>query len=83
MLRHWTRWASGRVAIHRRKDLVGAKTWKDIWSAGHGVGSITEIPSVDELVVLLRRQFETARAKLTDEPWSHNRHATRLEHAAS
>jgi nitronate monooxygenase len=62
---------------------VGAKTWKDIWSAGHGVGSIAEIPSVDDLVVLLRRQFETARATLVDEPWSHSPHATRLEHTAS
>jgi nitronate monooxygenase len=49
---------------------VGAKTWKDIWSAGHGVGSITDVPSVDELVARLRREFESARAQLVREPWS-------------
>ena len=48
---------------------VGAKTWKDIWSAGHGVGSISDVPAVDELVARLRREFESARAQLVREPW--------------
>src|ERR1700736_3268631 len=33
---------------------VGAKVWKDIWSAGHGVGSIDDIPPVEALVARLR-----------------------------
>ena len=33
------------------------KPWKDIWSAGHGVGSITDIPSVEQLVVRLRAEY--------------------------
>ncbi len=43
---------------------VGAKTWKDIWSAGHGVGAIDEILPVAELVASLRAQFAAARARL-------------------
>lgn len=43
---------------------VGAKTWKDIWSAGHGVGAIGDIPSVAELVAGLQAQFAAARARL-------------------
>jgi nitronate monooxygenase len=57
---------------------VGAKTWKDIWSAGHGVGCITDIPTVDAVVVRLRREFELARARLASEPWSAGRAMTLL-----
>ena len=37
------------------------KPWRDIWSAGHGVGSIDDLPSVKELVQRLRREYEQAR----------------------
>jgi nitronate monooxygenase len=37
-----------------------AKAWKDIWGAGHGVGSIHDLPSVAELVERLRREYEGA-----------------------
>ena len=43
---------------------VGAKTWKDIWSAGHGVGAIDGIPTVAALVATLQSQFAAARARL-------------------
>ncbi|MBK7249741.1 MAG: nitronate monooxygenase [Gammaproteobacteria bacterium] len=43
---------------------VGAKTWKDIWSAGHGVGAIGDVPSVAALVAELQTQFAGARARL-------------------
>ena len=36
------------------------RPWKDIWSAGHGVGSITDIPSVEQLVVRLRNEYYAA-----------------------
>jgi nitronate monooxygenase len=41
-----------------------AKVWRDIWSAGQGVGSITDIPSVAELSARLEREYETARMAL-------------------
>jgi nitronate monooxygenase len=43
---------------------VGAKAWKDIWSAGHGVGSIDDIPTVGELVARLRTEFADAKARI-------------------
>jgi nitronate monooxygenase len=43
---------------------VGVKAWKDIWSAGHGVGSIDDIPTVGELVARLRTEFADAKARI-------------------
>ena len=37
-----------------------AKPWRDLWSAGHGVGQITSSPSVAELVSQMRAEFHTA-----------------------
>jgi NAD(P)H-dependent flavin oxidoreductase YrpB (nitropropane dioxygenase family) len=48
---------------------VGAKTWKDIWSAGQGVGSISDIPDVDELAARLREQFREAKARICSLEW--------------
>lgn len=39
-----------------------AKAWKDVWSAGHGVASITDIPSVAELVSQLREEFLSTKS---------------------
>lgn len=39
-----------------------ARAWKDIWSAGHGVGTIHDIPTVAELVARLRREYAAAVA---------------------
>lgn len=39
------------------------KAWRDVWSAGHGVGSIHDIPSVAELVQRLAAEYASpARA---------------------
>ena len=40
-----------------------AKPWKDIWSAGQGVGSIDSIPTVKDLVRTLRSEFDLAQQK--------------------
>jgi nitronate monooxygenase len=39
-----------------------ARTWKDIWSAGHGVATIHDVPSVAELVGRLANEYRTACA---------------------
>ena len=36
------------------------KAWRDIWSAGHGVGPIADTPSVAELVDRLEREYAIA-----------------------
>lgn len=43
-----------------------AKPWRDLWSAGHGVGSIADIPSVAELVARLRADYAAAMAAQTE-----------------
>jgi len=44
---------------------VGAKVWKDIWSAGHGVGDIDDIPTVEALVARLCTEFAETRSRIT------------------
>lgn len=39
-----------------------AKAWKDIWSAGQGVGTIHDIPTVAELVARLQQEYAAAVA---------------------
>jgi nitronate monooxygenase len=36
------------------------KAWRDVWSAGQGVGSVTDCPAVPDLVARLRREFDEA-----------------------
>ncbi len=36
------------------------KAWRDIWSAGHGVGSIDDIPTVADLVARLHAEYHAA-----------------------
>jgi nitronate monooxygenase len=36
------------------------KAWRDIWSAGQGVGAIKAVVSVAELVGRLRQEYEAA-----------------------
>ncbi len=38
-----------------------AKAWKEVWSAGQGVGEIHDIPSIAELVARLREEYQEAR----------------------
>ena len=40
------------------------KAWRDIWSAGQGVGAVKAVVSVAELVDRLRREYEAARGSL-------------------
>ena len=39
-----------------------ARTWRDIWSAGHGIATIHDVPSVAELVERLVAQYRAACA---------------------
>lgn len=43
------------------------KVWKDIWSAGQGVGSIHDIPGVATLVARLKQEYDAARERVCDE----------------
>ena len=39
-----------------------ARTWRDIWSAGHGIATIHDVPSVAELVERLAAEYRAACA---------------------
>jgi nitronate monooxygenase len=42
-----------------------AKAWRDIWSAGQGVGAIADVPSTADLVARLHAEYAAAIAALT------------------
>ena len=41
-----------------------AKAWKDIWGAGQGVGTVHDIPSTEELVLRMEREYRDAAGRL-------------------
>jgi nitronate monooxygenase len=45
-------------------DKKEAKAWRDIWSAGHGVGGIAEVVSTERLVAELGADFDRAIGEL-------------------
>lgn len=47
------------------KDMGEAKAWRDIWSAGQGVGSIHEILPTATLVERMKSEYDAAQARLT------------------
>lgn len=54
---------SGGQSDEGLKHLGGeqeAKAWKDVWSAGHGVSTIYDVPSVADLVSRMLEEYEEA-----------------------
>ncbi|MFP5305518.1 MAG: NAD(P)H-dependent flavin oxidoreductase, partial [Gammaproteobacteria bacterium] len=45
---------------HRPQLPDGIKPWKDVWSAGQGIGLIDDIPPVAELVARLAAEYDAA-----------------------
>lgn len=43
------------------KEIETLKAWRDIWSAGHGVGDVAGVERVGDLVLRLKRDYEEAR----------------------
>ena len=43
------------------RDRPDAKRWKDIWSAGHSVSGVSDLPSVAELVERTAAEYDAAR----------------------
>ena len=50
--------SAGKGKLHNIGDE--ARAWKDVWSAGHGVATIRDIPSVAELVTRLAAEYRQA-----------------------
>lgn len=49
-----------------------AKAWKNYWSAGHGVGSIRDIPSTGDLCARLADEYRAAIVHLANKTMSHD-----------
>nr|MBL8455051.1 nitronate monooxygenase [Zoogloeaceae bacterium] len=49
---------TGKGKIHGIADE--ARAWRDVWSAGHGVSTIHDLPAVAELVERLAREYRAA-----------------------
>jgi nitronate monooxygenase len=45
---------------------AGPKRWRDIWSAGHSVSGVRDIPSVAQLIERLATEYRTARKRLDE-----------------
>ncbi|MEE1131062.1 MAG: nitronate monooxygenase [Caryophanon sp.] len=45
--------------------MTDAKAWKDIWSAGQGVGSVKHKQTIAQIAQQLEREYKEALAKLT------------------
>lgn len=51
---------------------TNAKAWKDIWSAGQGVGAIQKIESAAEIIKQLEKEYNDALAKLNTQAQKSN-----------
>ena len=40
------------------------KAWRDIWGCGQGIGAVTNVPTVSELVARLVREYDAARLRV-------------------
>ena len=50
------------------RDRPDAKRWKDIWSAGHSVSGVADVPSVAELVERTAREYDSASTAARSSP---------------
>jgi nitronate monooxygenase len=58
------------LTSHAKLDMnAEARVWKTIWSAGHGVGTIRDIPPTAELCERLIAEYKEAVARLAAEKW--------------
>lgn len=59
--------ARERFDLNRPDDVV--KAWKDLWSAGHGVGGVHAVEPVAQVIAALGRDFDQCLARLDQDPW--------------
>jgi nitronate monooxygenase len=53
-----------RLGVFKPAIAAHIKAWRDVWSAGHGVGLIDDVPTVETLVQRLESEFRAARVAL-------------------
>jgi len=55
---------SDKTKMNFGSEREKPKAWKQIWSAGQGVGNIDDVPSTRAMVQRLAREYEDARQRL-------------------
>jgi len=67
-----------RLRPHGRFDLSNAendsKPWRDLWSAGHGVGAVAAIEGMTEIIDRLKREYAAAIEAERADPWAAKYH---------
>lgn len=59
------------LPAHGKLDMQNeARAWKTVWSAGHGVGSIADVPSAAELCERLISEYAEAMADAAKDPFA-------------
>ncbi|WP_312223448.1 NAD(P)H-dependent flavin oxidoreductase [Rhizobium rhizoryzae] len=62
------------LVSHGPMDMANeAKAWKNVWSAGQGVASIDDIPSVSKLCSRLISEYEASMASACEDPFLRRR----------
>jgi nitronate monooxygenase len=56
--------AGDKTKMSFASDRERPKVWKDIWSAGQGIGLIDDVLPVAEIVARLKREYDEARQRL-------------------
>jgi nitronate monooxygenase len=52
-------------------DVAGeARAWRDIWSAGHGVGAVRDVPGARDLGLRLGAEYRAAVARMAADPFA-------------
>lgn len=58
------------LPAHQKLDVTAeARAWRDVWSAGHGVGGIRGIQPVAEICAQLMREYAAAMARAESDPF--------------
>lgn len=59
------------IPAHAALDMQAeAKAWKTVWSAGHGVGGIDDLPTASELCARLIAEYRTAMRRASSDPFA-------------
>ncbi|WP_254052719.1 nitronate monooxygenase family protein [Bacillus sp. V59.32b] len=53
-----------KVEFDSMQKETNAKAWKDIWSAGHGVGAINQIDTAEGIIAELEKEYNEAIEKM-------------------
>ncbi|WP_301107155.1 nitronate monooxygenase [Sporosarcina sp.] len=54
-----------KATINFSDPQAGTKAWKNIWSAGHGIESVTNIQPAADIIAQLEEQYQEAQKRLS------------------